>query len=67
MAAEGYTSLIKGKAVCVTKPFCRVFKLSNRFGSDKLKEDLTMPVNTGRIRTRESNSYKVKMQSGQDR
>lgn len=52
VAAEGYDALMKGKAVCVAKPFYRAFKFSNRFGSDKLKRDLTMLVNTGRIRNR---------------
>lgn len=52
VAAEGYTALMKGKAVCVTKPFYRAFKFAGRFGSDKLKRDLTMLVNTGRIRNK---------------
>ena len=52
VAAEGYAALMRGKAVCVTKPFYRAFKFMGRFGSDKLKRDLTMLINTGRIRNK---------------
>lgn len=50
VAREGYTALMKGKAVCVTKPRYRTFKFLTRFGSEKLKRDMTCAVNTGRVK-----------------
>ena len=52
VAREGYDALMKGEVVHVTKAFYRVFKFMNRFGSDKLKRDLTTLVNVGRIKDR---------------
>lgn len=50
VAKEGYDALMKGKAVHVTKPRYRAFKFITRFGSEKLKRDLTNAVNTGRLK-----------------
>lgn len=52
VAREGYEALMKGEVVHVTKTFYRVFKFANRFGSERLKRDLTCAVNTGRIRNK---------------
>lgn len=49
VAEEGYHALMKGQAVCVTKPRYRAFKFVTRFGSEKTKRDLTCAVNTGKV------------------
>lgn len=52
VAQEGYQALMRGQAVCVTKPFFRAFKFVTRFGSEKIKRNMTCAVNTGRIRNK---------------
>lgn len=50
VACEGYTALMKGDAVHVTKPRYRIFKFIARLGSEKAKRNLTAIINTGRIK-----------------
>lgn len=58
VAKEGYEALMKGKPVCVTKPRYRAFKFMSRFGSEKLKRDMTYAVNAGRVKKHQNGERK---------
>lgn len=49
VAQEGYDALMKGKVICIPKFRYKAFRFVSRFGSEKIKRDLTCIVNTGRI------------------
>ena len=52
VAQEGYDGLMKGQTIRVTKPFYRFFKFISRFGSDKLRRNMAMLINTGRMKAK---------------
>ena len=47
-----YDTLMKAEVVCVTKSFYRAFKFITRFGPKRIKRNLTMIVNTGRMKSK---------------